>query len=158
VVGAAGLILATDSAVDDAMAHAAAQSLGVVWLQHALSRIVGRKPVDPSAALKARIERTVITENASAHSDEHRRAWVALRDQEPDAPWRTRVFRRWDARLDRRVCAVCLFHDAEETQIGKSFRQGHEPGSVHPGCRCMSTIVFFPASATIITSRDSEAA
>lgn len=126
-----------------------AAGLAAAWLALAL---LSSKKDDPKRWVKGtagltegRLRRIIATESAKSFNRSHAEWAKGLAKANPRSPWLGRVFRRWDARLDRTVCAVCESHDGEETQVGKPFKLGHEPGSVHPFCRCVSTIVFFPA-------------
>jgi hypothetical protein len=143
------------SQTDAAHADAAAASYASAWSALALAALSvwaskGGKG-SPAAAIQTtisrsdyRIVRTVVTETARAHSDEHRSRVIGLKKTNTGRPWLGRAFRRWDARLDRVVCSVCRAHESEETPIGKPFRMGHEPGDVHPGCRCIATLIMLP--------------
>jgi hypothetical protein len=52
--------------------------------------------------------------------------------------------RRWDATLDKKLCARCGAHHGEIVPIGKPFSGGDEPANMHPHCRCIDTIIVLP--------------
>lgn len=148
-------IISDPSQTDAAHAEVAAASYASAWAGLALAALSawassGGKG-SPTVAIQTtikrsdyRIVRTVVTESARAHSDEHRTLVDGIRKANEGRRWLGRAFRRWDARLDRVVCAVCRGHESEEAPIGGRFKQGHEPGDVHPGCRCISTLIMLP--------------
>lgn len=45
----------------------------------------------------------------------------------------------WDASLDRRTCPTCVDKDGTKVLASEGWG-GLGPGSVHPGCRCTSTV------------------
>jgi len=142
---------------DVAASETAGRSLSAAWAGAALAalsqwsrpnRRTGSLHSAISQTLSAidyRVQRTVTSEAARARNDEHRERWRALVKATPRGrTWGRTAFRRWDARLDRRVCAVCRRHESEECPVDGSFSQGHEPGEVHPGCRCIATTIALP--------------
>jgi hypothetical protein len=89
-------------------------------------------------ALDYRLARLAATEVASAYNDEH--AEAALEVAKVPA-WRGRLFRRWEAMLDRRLCKVCKAMDGQVVPVDASFTLRREPGLVHPMCRCIEILV-----------------
>lgn len=148
---------------DTVNAEAAAGSFAAAWTAIALialtkwARSDGRGGsiqaaiVASTKAIDHRIKRIIATEAARARNDEHRERWIGIKKANPRSAdgWGRHTFRRWDARLDRRVCSVCRAHDAEEVLIGEPFAQGHEPGDVHPHCRCFVSVIVFPNAERI---------
>lgn len=120
------------------------------WTANGSKGSIASQIASVTTQIDYRVRRIVTTETARAHSDEHR----GIVRRIPRGPWSSKTFRRWDARLDRRVCSVCRAHDAEETPIGETFRLGHEPGDVHPGCRCIAVVVTFPNAERIDVTRE----
>lgn len=161
-----GTFVATETAVEDiAAVEAAAAGYTASWLSVALVAVAawhaaGAKGSAASSIAKVakdvdyRLKRIVVTEATRARSDEHRARLLALRKTNGDKPWIGKTFRRWDARLDRKVCSVCRAHDAEECPLDGTFSKGHEPGDVHPNCRCIATLVHFPEAMRIDTTKD----
>lgn len=102
--------------------------------------------VKVTTTIEYRLKRLVATEAARARNDEHKERWRGIVKAHPrSVSWRRVAFRRWDARLDRKVCSMCRAHDSEECPIDGAFSQGHEPGEVHPHCRCIATVVVLGA-------------
>jgi SPP1 gp7 family putative phage head morphogenesis protein len=85
------------------------------------------------AALLYAIKRIAVTESAQAFNAER---GAAAKEAEDLAQLR----KRWDARLDSKVCPVCADADGTIVPINEQFPLG-EPGGVHPRCRCSWSIV-----------------
>jgi hypothetical protein len=136
---------------DAAFAHMVGQSYGAAWSQAAISKTFEWQK-RPELSLSAAIERTAAatdprlrriatSEVRSAFNSEHRAEAESL--LEPGAEWRRYAFRRWDATLER-TCQDCQKHHGEIVPLGQPFFGGDEPSLMHPNCRCIDTIFFFP--------------
>lgn len=108
----------------------------------------GQGPADAAAAAEEaqdyRVRRIATTDTAQAYADARDEATDAAARRHPDATWIPAVLKRWDATLDRRVCARCRALDGVLRPLGVDFPGGRDPGHVHPGCRCDSHLVFIP--------------
>jgi hypothetical protein len=130
----------------------AAEALAVAWRSLAAAAALGalRKETDPAKAIratlgpmKARADRTALTEVSTAYNDEHRAGiedGIAHHPRFREAVAAARVMRRWDCSLER-TCSACLSHEGELAPVGDSFSGGDEPGSMHPRCACSDTLV-----------------
>jgi hypothetical protein len=140
--------------LDRASSAVVARSLAASWAASKLAVIVA-----PSAATLTppQVSATIVV---SGKRDEPRSATVAttetvdafnatradaLRDLAPQfkrvhLPF---LFRHWNATLDKRLCPRCESHEGEVVPIYKSFSGGDAPG-LHPNCRCLIDILFFP--------------
>ena len=148
--------------IDDVAAHTAASSYGTAWLGDATARLsIANRTGQPNASRAAeeatkaqshRVERIATTEVATAFNDEQRE--LATEAAAGSPVWSSVTFRRWDARLDAKVCSVCAEHDGEEVPLDASFKGDAEPGAVHPRCRCVATIVTFPDRLAIVERQE----
>lgn len=169
-LGAAGVILAAHAlrpashrlVEDTHHAGSAAESLAIAWRGVAIHRTLqaARQGDDVVSAIEStrgpmgpRLVRTAATETSQSYNDEHTEALadaMVYQDGLAEALEAAQVVRVWDAILDLRTCAECGAHDGEIAPPGQSFRSGHEPGFVHPLCRCISTVLALPMSASLL--------
>lgn len=113
-----------------------------------------------------RVRRIGATETSRAYNDQHEadvRSLVPPSEPAPATPYRSPtnppgpatappfapgimagLFKRWDATLDRKTCAVCRSHDGEIVHAAGAFGGDDRPGDVHAFCRCLETLVFLP--------------
>jgi len=91
-----------------------------------------------------RLRRIAITETTRTFNQAHDDGIGYAFDKTSRARWMAGVFKRWDATLDRRVCAYCKDQHGRMVPYGMSFSAGI-PGMVHPYCRCVQSLVFIPA-------------
>ena len=95
--------------------------------------------------LDYRIRRTATTETAQAFSDETDEGIGYIAKQHAKSTWIAALVKRWDAQLDRRVCATCAGLDGELALPGFPWSGDAEPGFVHACCRCTSAPLLIPA-------------
>lgn len=143
---------------DSTHATVAADSLAVAWRSLAAAAALSSLRKEQSAAaaiaatagpMKARADRTALTEVATAYNDEHRAAildGMAYRPDFRDAIDSAGIVREWSCRLE--ACDHCWPHDGEQVPIGESYSGGDEPGYVHPRCACTDLLVSTSAYAT----------
>lgn len=139
---------------DRSLAEATADSFASAWksgLVYAVTQAI-RKGESPTRAvdlaaerLDGRARRIAATEVPQAYNDAHRReaerSGAALNDTATSVAL---IVRRWDAILDVRTCPECRSHDGEVTPLGRAFDGGDEPGTIHPWCRCIDTVITIP--------------
>tara|TARA_B100001123_G_scaffold418658_1_gene522927 strand:+ start:2486 stop:3226 length:741 start_codon:yes stop_codon:yes gene_type:complete len=90
-------------------------------------------------AEKFRVEMTATTETARAFNEQRELAYDALAETAVGRD----TWRLWDATLDRRTCPICDEMHGETVPLGDSFPAG-TPGYVHPNCRCVEQMTFYP--------------
>jgi hypothetical protein len=78
------------------------------------------------------------TESAQAYGAGREQVY---REFAADNPWvAERLFKVWDAELDKRTCQICAGAHGEIVPISEPFSNGF-PGGVHPRCRCSSHVL-----------------
>jgi hypothetical protein len=77
-----------------------------------------------------------VSESAEAFSHERDRI---IRETQR-AGTRVRLYKAWDATLDKHTCEVCERAHGSVVPIDEEFPEGR-PGGVHPFCRCVETIL-----------------
>jgi SPP1 gp7 family putative phage head morphogenesis protein len=97
------------------------------WLNAAVST----STAEASARTNHALERTATTEAVDAFN-----AARAVALEEAGFP---ELGRRWDAKLDARVCPFCAGLDGTVVPAGMPFPDGDPP--VHPNCRCTWSLV-----------------
>lgn len=75
-------------------------------------------------------ERIVRTELIHAYNAQHEAGIREAHDQDPT------YRKRWDAALDRRVCAICRGLDGQIVGVDEAFSGGVRHAPAHPNCRC----------------------
>ncbi len=130
---------ALTAAPDLVRARAVAASYAEQWrkaAEKARNRAIaaGEEPDDLVAqatkATEHALERTAITEAATAFNDERE---LVLAQVEDDG-----LRKRWDARLE--ACPYCADANGTIVRLNEEFPQGR-PGFVHPRCRCFESII-----------------
>lgn len=133
-------------AVDAAAGAIAGESLAVQWRgivigqAYALAEDAGISLATVGQSRKLflpRLERSASTEVARAYNEEHRAALREVARQDPELC--ARLQREWCAMVDS--CERCWPHDGERVDIDEHFAGGDEPGSMHPRCMCIATVV-----------------
>lgn len=125
-----------DDEDNEARAMAVGHSYAAAWLLAALAMVVGRKSnIKKISKLQDyRLARIATTEVAESYGQAALRAYALM-------PRSETVLKRWDATLDMRTCGLCRGHHNETVPLDDDFRDGDEPGAVHPRCRCVPTLV-----------------
>lgn len=95
---------------------------------------VGERAARREAAqeVEYRLDRVAATETPGAFNEARRetiRASVKQADVDPAS-----VVRVWRCEAD--ACEVCQTYDGETAPLNGRYSHGHEPGAVHPRCRC----------------------
>lgn len=108
---------------DIVLSHIAATSYANSWA----TAILSETPFNSDS----RLRRIVTTETARSFSDPAMEAADTFQ-----------LSRVWNAVLDSKTCKLCASLDGEETLPGETFKNGYEPGWVHPNCRCFSTLIL----------------
>ncbi len=122
------------SALDWVQAKRYAKNFATLWLSKALQ--VAKRGFNRAANFAHseslyRLEMIAATESSKAFNEGR----TVVSDQvEFDA------YKRWDATMDTRTCAICADADGEIVSINEQFING-EPGSTHPNCRCTYSII-----------------
>lgn len=133
----AGVTVATSR--EAARALMVAESAAETWSKHHADAIAeGMVGAEATEAAKARslwkVRQLSITETADTFSEQTSR--VAARA----SGLGVRIYKVWDAVLDRRTCSVCAGSHGMAVPAESRFPEG-EPGMVHPSCRCQAVIV-----------------
>jgi SPP1 gp7 family putative phage head morphogenesis protein len=141
-----------NGAEDQAAAQGAAEGYVSAWRAGMVAAIIRwdgerslaqalRKATDQQ---RHRLERIAATEVSRAYAAEHDEGigWVAERHK--DARWLPLVAKRWDATLDRKACPICRDMDGRLALPGMRWKGGLIPGTVHPHCRCMPSLIVLP--------------
>lgn len=118
-----GLYVPDSTELDVVASAIAAQSFSNAWASAAIT--------NSPFATDSRIQRIVTTETSRAYSDVIREAATGYN-----------LVRVWNSVLDAKTCKVCREMDGEETLPGKPFKDGMEPGWIHPSCRCLSNLIL----------------
>lgn len=84
----------------------------------------------------AKLERIIVTESSEAFN-----AGVTQAAREVANETGLKLWREWDATLDKHTCSVCASLHGSKVRVSESFPGGAEPGAVHPRCRCTVLIV-----------------
>lgn len=114
----------------------------------ALIAAKGRAGGDTLAAkLDGRVKRFVATEVAQGFNTEREGALLDYQ-RDPANRFLPVLLRRWNATLDRRTCSACRSLDGQSAPVGMNFDGGQVPGTVHPYCRCFSTLMPIPLYVT----------
>lgn len=120
---------------DEARAVWVAAAFAAAFVLAALGAVRSRSDVKKIARLQDyRLRRIAATEVAQAYGAACLRAYAFL-----DPAY---YAKRWDATLDMKTCAVCRDHHGETVALEQPFRNGDEPGDVHPNCRCVPEIIL----------------
>lgn len=92
---------------------------------------------DATVSIEGRVAVTVTTEIAASTAEGHA---DAVQDIVKIAPRELvdAMIQRWDATLDNRTCDICEELDGSTIPADDSWST--PPGSVHPRCRCVSTL------------------
>lgn len=120
---------------DTVLAAIVGESLAAQW--RAVAFAADRAGVPSEKVFRPRLERAATTEAARAYSDEHAAVLRELAAREPGVA--VRLMREWSAMVD--ACERCWPHDGERAGLTESYAGGDEPGSVHPHCACVETVV-----------------
>ncbi len=140
----------SDGAEDAGLSDMTGASYAAAWGGAMMREVVrwtndGTTPrlVAVSLAQDHRLARIAATEVSQAYSDEHAEAALELARLYPAL--KGRLWRRWDAMLDRHLCPVCKAMDGQVVPLGKPFfdiarKKKLEPGFVHPLCRCIEVV------------------
>lgn len=75
-------------------------------------------------------ERLVVTETVNAYNSFALTGMDELEKEDPG------YFKRWDAAIDKRLCAWCRDFDDQVVPLDKSFSSGIQHPPLHPRCRC----------------------
>lgn len=141
-----------DDAADDEAADASSRSTATSWLQQNLSELMrwdGTKqrllegPKKVKRELDPKLRRIAATEVAQAYQDEHAQELEQVAARAKTLPLAVLLHKRWEGVLDRRICPLCANHDNEVVRASEQFRHGHEPGMVHPNCRCQQVPAMY---------------
>jgi SPP1 gp7 family putative phage head morphogenesis protein len=119
--------------VHRAVAHST--SYARQWLNAATASSL----VEASAKTDHALVRTATTEAVDAFN--------AGRADALDALGAPELGRRWDAKLDARVCDFCFGLDGTIVAAGQAFPDGDPP--VHPNCRCTWSLVELNSGVTL---------
>jgi SPP1 gp7 family putative phage head morphogenesis protein len=114
----------------EARAIAAAASILAVWLLAVLNNLT-----DIPIKLDYKLRIIAATEVAHAYGQATLRTYDGMKPSK-------QLMKRWDATLDRKTCSICRELDGQTVPINKQFRDGLEPGDVHPSCRCVPTLIY----------------
>jgi hypothetical protein len=116
---------------DTARARSASKSYAKQWLSKADGKTIGEAARAANRDSLPSLHRIGVTESSQAYSE-------AKRIGAKSVP--VKLYRVWDAVLDKRTCFVCSGADGDITGIRERFSSG-EPGSVHPNCRCTWSVL-----------------
>jgi SPP1 gp7 family putative phage head morphogenesis protein len=112
-----------DRVTDRLRAGRFADALAKDWFKRAQSGVL--------PDITPRLELAAATENAEAFNTGRAKALARTS---------VKLFRVWDAVLDRRRCPVCASADGMIVGANEPFPIG-EPGAVHPRCRCTFSVL-----------------
>lgn len=111
---------------DTLRARAAAKSYAKAWRDRARGETISEAARAANQGTSGSLKRTGVTESSQAYSEAKRKGAQSVG---------VRLYRVWDAILDKRVCPICESADGDIVGLREKFPKG-EPGSTHPNCRC----------------------
>jgi SPP1 gp7 family putative phage head morphogenesis protein len=134
-------VLARIAAQDAARAVTVARSIG-----ERASKLLrgGASAIEARAAIKPALERVAATESAEAFSDGRRTGAAAASSV-------TRIFKVWDAVLDKRTCPRCAGMDGVIVGLGEAFDLDQP---AHPFCRCTFTLLRADEFGDVVSIRE----
>lgn len=138
------------AALDATRARRASRWLSERWSKRIgasvdLTRNTAKAAREASVKTMSDVIGTVSFENATAFNQE-RRAMASVITE-------TRLVRVWDAVNDKRTCLTCAGLDGTIVDLGETFPDGANPGSVHGRCRCIDVIVPAEFSKSVTGAR-----
>lgn len=151
-LGVQALLAPTDSAASSSSARSLASTwsrvtLAAVWAwadQDDAASDLGRAIA--AASIDGAVKRTAATEAAQAFADLRDEGAGWLEELHRDAAWLPGLLKLWDATNDRKLCPSCAaLGSSPPRPAGVPFPGSHEPGYVHPFCRCVPRWIFVPA-------------
>jgi hypothetical protein len=141
------------SHADEIHAQAAAASFRAAWTAAVMAAVMRAYSRDESTqeaiSLASRLQdyrlaRIARTEASRAFNQSRKESLKWISERHDDRNWIAAIFKRWDATLDSRVCAICRDLDGTYVPAGFDFPDGNEPGDVHVNCRCIQTLIYLP--------------
>jgi hypothetical protein len=108
-------------------ARKTARSYSAYWKSKAVGNSIGEAARAADTATNARLKTIGVTESSKSYNAG--RESLTKQVREP------KLYRVYDAVLDKRTCAVCESNDGDIVGLRERFRHG-EPGTIHPNCRC----------------------
>lgn len=123
---------------DIARSGRASRNLAEQWLKRFRANVGDERSTEAKAKAAAKavrerdfqLQAQIATETADSFS----------RARQLGFSGREGLMKRWDATLDKSTCELCYSAHGEIVPIDEPFSNG-EPGSVHPNCYCVETIL-----------------